>query len=424
MRILLAVSGGIDSMYMLNMASGLFPGASFAVAHCNFGLRGEESDADEALVRGRCAELGLECIAKRFTTESYASQHGISIEMAARELRYAWFAQVCREEGFDAVAVAHNAGDNAETLLLNLLRGAGTRGLRGMAERSTTAEGLTVLRPMLHIARAEIKAVMEQNGWCWREDRTNSENIYKRNILRNEVFPILERINPSVLKTLNEDMGRIAQVDDIAQTYFEECGISADAGEISLEALLALKHWKYVLYRLLSPLGLDEDSLDNLTEAIELSRSGQQLAGKVFGPVVCTNSSLIIKNGETAADRYSLEILPVSELESLKQPEGVLVMDAAKLAAACGCEVGELPSKMVVRKWREGDWMRPLGLRGRKKLSDMFVDLKFNPVQKEKAMVIQTMDDHSKVAALLFCRISEEVKVDASTTTVLRLKKD
>ena len=134
MRILLAVSGGIDSMYLANRAPELFPGARFAVAHCNFTLRGAESDGDEAFVRDWCAAHALDCFVQRFDTAAYATEHGVSIEMAARELRYAWFARLCREKGFDAVAVAHNADDNAETMLLNLLRGTGTRGLRGMGE--------------------------------------------------------------------------------------------------------------------------------------------------------------------------------------------------------------------------------------------------------------------------------------------------
>ena len=132
MKVLLAVSGGIDSMYMLHRAPELFPGASFAVAHCNFSLRGEESDGDEAFVRDACAALGVECFVKRFDTPGHAAANGVSVEMAARELRYAWFAELCSAHGFDTLATAHNANDNAETLFLNLLRGSGTKGLRGM----------------------------------------------------------------------------------------------------------------------------------------------------------------------------------------------------------------------------------------------------------------------------------------------------
>ena len=142
MKVLLAVSGGIDSMYMLHRAPDLFPGASLAVAHCNFRLRGAESDGDEAFVREECEKAGLTLFVKRFDTSAHASANGISIEMAARELRYAWFRELCREHGFDAVATAHNANDNAETLILNLLRGTGTKGLRGIPDHGS------IVRPL------------------------------------------------------------------------------------------------------------------------------------------------------------------------------------------------------------------------------------------------------------------------------------
>ncbi|MBO4565976.1 MAG: tRNA lysidine(34) synthetase TilS [Bacteroidales bacterium] len=151
MRILLAVSGGIDSMYLLHRAPELFPGASFAVAHCNFGLRGAESDGDEAFVRAECGKLGVDCYVERFDTLGYAGEHGISVEMAARELRYAWFSSLCQSPGFDALATAHNANDNAETLILNLLRGTGTKGLRGIpggsVAQSVPPETSASLRP-------------------------------------------------------------------------------------------------------------------------------------------------------------------------------------------------------------------------------------------------------------------------------------
>ena len=140
MKVLLAVSGGIDSMYMLHRAPELFPGASIAVAHCNFRLRGDDSDGDESFVREACKAAGIDFYVSRFNTTEYASEHGISIEMAARELRYSWFRKLCTAEGFDALATAHNANDNAETLILNLLRGTGTKGMRGIPSACFTSQ--------------------------------------------------------------------------------------------------------------------------------------------------------------------------------------------------------------------------------------------------------------------------------------------
>ncbi|MCQ2156703.1 MAG: tRNA lysidine(34) synthetase TilS [Bacteroidales bacterium] len=338
MRILLAVSGGIDSMYLANRAPELFPGASFAVAHCNFSLRGEESDGDEEFVRGWCAERGISFFGMRFDTAAYASEKGISIEMAARELRYGWFARICREEGFDALAVAHNANDNAETLMLNLLRGTGSKGLRGMAAvgslptaeidgqvhsgdtvfsaavarlhsgdvgcadptlkgpPSYVAEGGTVsgvdlttrcsgtvsrvdritinsdtkkpilLRPLLKTSRAEIEQWMTKNGCRWREDRTNADSDFKRNKIRNLVFPLFAEINPSFIRTLSEDMERFAEVDDIAEDLFRESGLTLP---VKVDSLLEHKRWKYLLWRLLEPYGFSQPTFDKLTRLLE-----------------------------------------------------------------------------------------------------------------------------------------------------------
>ncbi len=282
MRILLAVSGGIDSMYLANRAPELFPGARFAVAHCNFGLRGAESDGDEAFVRAWCTEHGMECFTERFDTRAYAAEHGQSIEMAARELRYAWFWRLLDEQGFDAVAVAHNADDNAETLLLNLLRGTGTRGLRGMGDRDG------IVRPLLETSRAEIREWMEAHGLPWREDSTNADSSPKRNRIRNEVFPVFARINPSFVRTLGDDMRRIARVDDIAESYFRSVreGLTLPDGAIKIAKVLALEHWEYVLWRLVEEYGLSGPTFEKLVALLrryrEEPRGTVTIGGKVF----------------------------------------------------------------------------------------------------------------------------------------------
>lgn len=398
MRILLAVSGGIDSMYMLNRASELFPDASFAVANCNFSLRAEEADQDSQFVVNWCSEHGIECFTRKFNTKEYASQKGISIEMAARDLRYDWFAQLCASEGFDAVAVAHNANDNAETLLLNLLRGTGSKGIRGMGESK-------ILRPLLGISRDEIHQWMQEHGCTWREDSTNAQTEYKRNRIRNSVFPIFESINPSFIRTLNEDMKRFAQVDDIADDYFlsNRSSVLLEDGSIGVKALMALKHWEYVLYRLLEDSGINAEQLQDLQEAL---RRGD-VAGKVFGPVVGASGRLEL-NKPSEYRKPVVEMLDRSEILQLKQPAGILIMDADKV-----------PQPLKIRPWQEGDWFRPLGMRGKKKLSDLFVDLKWSVVRKESALVVE-LDGHH-VAALLYERIDGSVRVTDSTKSVIRL---
>lgn len=289
MRILLAVSGGIDSMYLANRAPELFPGASFAVAHCNFKLRGAESDSDEAFVREWCSRHGIECFVTHFDTTGHAAQEGISIEMAARNMRYTWFSELCRANGFDALATAHNANDNAETLMLNLLRGTGSKGLRGMSETGH-GFGMTILRPLLGTSREEIEKWMMDRGVEWHEDRTNAENEFKRNKIRNCVFPLFKEINPSFIQTLGADMQRFAQVDDIAEDYYREAlgkGIfDAAEGSISVPGLLELKHWRYVLWRLLENCGFSQQTFEKLVELLQRYQTGPMgtvtLSGKKF----------------------------------------------------------------------------------------------------------------------------------------------
>lgn len=384
-------------MYMANRAPELFPGARLAVAHCNFSLRGEESDADEAFVREWCSGKGIECHTVRFDTESYASERGISIEMAARELRYNWFAELRREYGYDAVAVAHNANDNAETLILNLLRGTGSRGIRGMGDRDG------IVRPLLGTTREQIREWMCERGIPWREDRTNADSSYRRNLIRNEVFPLFGRINPSFIRTLNADMARFAQADDIAEDYFLSVRdtVKDTDGSIFTERLLSLRHWEFVLWRLLEDTGIGQEEFNSLVSTL---RSGRQYAGRSFGPVTGAHKRIVTVRRQNSRELH-WEIVERGEIGSLKQPQGILVADA-----------DTLPMPPVVRRWRNGDWMVPYGMKGRKKISDMLTDLKYTRQEKEEAEVIELNGSH--VAALLCRRIDDSVKITGSTEKV------
>ena len=226
-KVLLAVSGGIDSMCMAHLflhSESLGEKGRFEVAHCNFSLRGEESDGDESLVRNWCLENGIPFHSERFDTERYASYNGISIEMAARELRYGWFASLSESEGFNSVAVAHNANDNAETLLLNLTRGTGLKGITGMRDvsplPSSCPSKAVLIRPLLSFTRKEIIGYAKELYIPYREDRTNALDEYKRNRIRHQLIPVLEELNPSLLATLRADMDHFREAEEITDEYF------------------------------------------------------------------------------------------------------------------------------------------------------------------------------------------------------------
>ena len=416
-------------------------GGEYAVAHCNFHLRGAESDADAEFVQEWAENHGVQFFRADFDTSAYAAEHGISIEMAARELRYAWFARVAIEHGFDAIAVAHNANDNAETLILNLLRGTGLRGLRGMAaETSLPPERVRLLRPMLGMTREEIEAYAAEHGIEYREDSTNANVDYKRNRIRNAVFPEFAQINPSFVRTLNADMERFAQADGIVEDYFREAeGKVLKDGKIAVPELLSLKHWKYIVFRLLEPYGFHADTLDSVVRLLKDHASGEEgtFSGKRFlSPthILETSAGAMTVRERTDGDEdpcplsvpgpgdYSfhgrtvrIEVLSREAGMPLKQPEGVLVCDAAAL-----------PFPFTLRGWQPGDWMRPFGMEGRaKKLSDLFADRKMSLTDTENAVVVYSPELDSagdgRVAAVAGVRMDEALRVREGSARILRI---
>ena len=434
--VLLAVSGGVDSMCLADLFLKNYGPDSFAVAHCNFHLRGEESDADEALVRAWAEENGVVCHVTGFDTEAHALTEGISIEMAARELRYTWFDKLCREHGYSAVAVAHNANDNAETLILNLLRGTGIRGLSGMSQVSDLPYGSSqakLIRPILGCTRKMIEGYAFVHKLPYREDSTNASCDYKRNRIRNEVFPIFEKINPSFVRTLNREMGYFSEASEMVDDY---CSANVGSGEvISISSLLSHKHWRYLLSYMLEPSGFNSSTLASLESLLESDRT---ISGKSFESdthVVLTGRdslNILLKqdmpvdkddifmpvhgdgiyhvNGKTV----KVESLPWSQDMPLKQSEGILQFDADRL---------RFP--FALRRWRQGDWFIPFGMKGKKKVSDLFADLKYDALAKSSAvMIVDCCDrtrEESRIAAVHGLRIDDNYKITRKTSRIIRI---
>ena len=468
---LLAVSGGVDSMCLADMWVRCFGAESCAIAHCNFNLRGEDSDGDEALVTGWAQEHGVRMHKVSFETVQYANENGISIEMAARELRYRWFGELCQEHGYQAVVVAHHADDNAETMVLNMVRGAGLKGISGMKsvsplplsrhceERSALRHceersDVAILRPLLTFTRKQI----EGHAFTWkvpyREDKTNASTEYRRNSIRHEVFPLFERMNPSYVRTLNREMTYFKDASDIVDDWCRaqlphviarsEATWQSVPLAISTPALLAIPQWRYLLYYILEPYGFNSSVLESLENLLASDRT---ISGKRFesdGYVLLTErdtlvvmpqssrptSPLSFRPTEGSAEiftpvripgtyhvngtRVVVETLPWPPDMPLKQPEGTIVLDAAKL---------KFP--FVLRKWRAGDWMIPLGMKGKKKISDLFTDLKYGHTQKECAVILVDMTgdfaEQQHVAGVAGVRIDDRYKVTDNTETIIRI---
>ena len=407
--VLVAVSGGRDSMVLAEKVRRA--GGPFAIAHCNFRLRGVESDADEAFVRAWAAKYGVPCHVQAFDTEAFAAAEGISIEMAARKLRYHWFGQLCREHGYEAVLTAHHAGDNAETFFLNLLRGSGVKGLCGMSEESYLPDSdyadIPLRRPLLHTTRAEIDALAAEWGLSWREDRTNAENTVKRNKLRNQVFPLLREINPSFEATLAADMDRLRLVEKIADSYYQEqAGLVWDGRRVDTALLKTIPGWEYILYRILEGEGMEPPLI---AQATDIVRSGQ--SGRRAGTFISA-TGLLVREEAVGTPEIQVEEAPWETGRSPVMPEGVLAVDADKVHG-----------NLIADRWVAGDWIRPLGMRGRKKLQDWFKDRHWSLVDKKRAVVVRDsgLTDQHHVVAVAGQTIDEAYKITSDTRRILKI---
>ena len=360
---LLAVSGGIDSICLASLFLNSSAGRRFAVAHCNFHLRGEDSDSDEALVAAWCGRNGVRYHKADFDTEQYASSHSVSIEMAARELRYDWFASLCKDNGYYGVAVAHNANDNAETLILNLLRGTGLRGITGMQVETVVPvtrdelSGVRLLRPMLSFNRNQIEEYVAANSLVYHDDRTNAETVYKRNRIRHLVFPVFESLNPSFLTTFAREMNAFSEVQEIADDYFISVreSVCEPAGKdellrVNAVRLCHLKHYKYVLYRLLEVYGFRDRLLEPVVRLLE---SGKTFSGKVFEApgyeLITAGECLIVRK----ADRVVSDSPVVNECADVHGDRANLqgnLRGGVTVGAPVGVQGGKRGSVTVVKQ--------------------------------------------------------------------------
>lgn len=426
-RMLLAVSGGIDSMTMADLFLHSALRLPLAVAHFNFHLRGADSDGDEAFVADWCRRNGIPFFWQEADTAAYAAAHGLSVEMAARRLRYDWFAGLCREQCFTHLAVAHNLDDNAETLLLHLLRGTGLRGLTGIretiplpgADDAFGSVGVQLIRPMLDFSRREIEAYAVRAGVEFRVDATNADVSIARNRLRHEVFPQLAQINPAFLRTLQTEMRHFGQAERLLDEVFA-AGRADVASErdgvlvIDIPALRRKGQCGWWLYRLLEGRGFNADQLG------QIERSLDALSGKTF----LSATHRLVK------DRRELRVYPLSlpgsadltdrldvrtfavipGFDPKQKPDDVLFVDADKV---------RLP--LAARPPKEGDRFRPFGMhRGTRLLSDFFTDLKLDVEQKRREVVVTMQNENGDevIVAIAGRRIDDRFKVTARTRSV------
>lgn len=430
--VLLAVSGGVDSMVMSELASRCPYISRIAVAHCNFSLRSDESDGDEALVRKWAESKGLPLFAVRFDTRKYAESHSLSIEMAARELRYEWFERIAEENGYDYVAVAHNLNDNVETFFLNLMRGTGVKGLSGMKELSGR-----ILRPMLGFTREQIEDFASSKGVPYRTDSTNLSTEYKRNRIRHCIFPVLKELNPSFLKTMIRNMRYISEVSDMADRMIasESGKVSRSFGGGCMVPLNGFSAPSYSVFRLLSEYGFNSAVCEDI---LRVSEDSAAPVGKLF--YSDTHLAVI---GRGQVEVYPLEQVPFSMKGKMKLDEILIeavqlsqesdfecvfgrhtmsfrLADQPPLAGCLYADADLLSFPLRIRCWNQSDRIRPFGMKGTRKLSDIFSDAKLNVVEKSLLPVVE--DSSGRIVFVGNLRSSEDFRASTDTARYLSFR--
>ena len=395
-RVLVAVSGGPDSVVLLDALhrEGFF----VVIAHCNFHLRGEDSNLDAEFVKGLANKYQAPYCQIDFDTEREAKERGVSIEMVARDLRYEWFERMAEEWQCERIAVAHNADDVVETFFLNLIRGSGLQGLSGMAELRGK-----IVRPLLKVSRKQIMDYIVEYDLQYRIDATNLETIYTRNKIRHNVIPQLEEINPSFLDTMADNMRFIASAQSIVEAYAAEAykrvvTIEDERIVFDLKKLEEYQGVDTLLFIWLSKYGFSSDVV------MQLYRSLDDISGKQFysathrivigrGVLECTmhNAQCTIHNSQFTIGKTQFTIDEPIKLE-IKEIDRAN-FEVIKSANVACLDADKLQYPLTLRRWQQGDWFIPFGMKGRKKLSDFFVDKKFTMNDKEQLWLLTSGDD-------------------------------
>lgn len=415
--VVVGLSGGADSVALLNLLVQL--DYRCIALHCNFHLRGDESMRDERFAERIARRLDIPFCKTDFDTTAYAAERHLSIEMAARELRYNWFEEMRRRLGAQAIAVAHHRDDSVETLLMNLIRGTGIRGLGGIRPRNGY-----VVRPLLSVSRDEILSWLKEQGLSYVTDSTNLSDAYTRNFIRLRVLPLLEELNPSVRQSIARTSDHLSSTEAIYIYMVEEARqqVWEETGRLSIAKLLSYPSPDTILYELLKPYGFTRQVADDVFRSLE-GESGRLFYAPEYRLLKDRDFLLLAPVRTEEPQSYSFaaeEVLDETwsgpiELSFFKT---VITNDFCirkdKHIAYFDCDKLSFP--LTLRKWKEGDWFVPFGMQGRKKLSDYFSDHKFSRLDKEQVWLLCSGEE---VIWIVGERTSNRFRIDKKTNSVL-----
>lgn len=424
-KILLAVSGGVDSMVMTDLF--VKSGYKFSMAHCNFHLRGEESNRDEAFVREYAEKNNIELFVQDFDTYSYMDKEKKSLEMSARELRYDWFKRIAEENGFNYLATAHHADDSIETFLINLLRGTGIAGLHGILPKSGY-----IIRPLLFVGRKKITEYSQRNNIDFVEDSTNKDTKFTRNKIRNEIVPLLKDISPNFDVVLKKDIERLRETEQVFRSVVDKTKKEilkkkGDRVEISIEELKKLNPLHIFVYEILSEYGFNESNINAICDSLEdNSTSGKMFYSDTYRLLRDRKYLFITKReDEGASENYTIENYntkidrPISlHLETLRDLRFIRI-PKEKSVAMFDYDLLKFP--LELRHWKPGDVFSPFGLHGKQKLSDFFTNQKYSIIDKERQWLLCSGDD---IIWVVGERISDKYKITNKTKTIYKVEID
>lgn len=418
---LLAVSGGIDSVVMAHLFHNL--GVTAGIAHCNFGLRGEESDGDEAFVRELAVRYNFPFFVTRPDVKSFAGSASVSTQMAARELRYQWFEKIRQESGYQWVATAHHANDSLETLLLNLARGTGLAGLTGIAPVNGN-----LIRPLLFSNRAEVSRYATENDIHWREDRTNATDDYYRNKIRHHVIPVLSELNPSLEATFNASSERLRAANALLEAHLQNWKTQAvrnEAGTIRIRIadILGETEPTYRLWAVLQDFGFQYSQIRGIIATLG-GISGKQFFSPTHDLLVDRDYLVLKASSETSDDAELI----------IERPDVTMDWRGAKLTlrilpersqfnfdrTTIAVDPGLLTFPLTLRKWRQGDIFQPFGMGGKhKKVSDLLIDNKIDRFEKDRTAVL--LNGNGEIIWVVGIRADERFKISATTGNTLMI---
>ncbi|MDU8886280.1 tRNA lysidine(34) synthetase TilS [Yeosuana sp. MJ-SS3] len=414
-KLLIAISGGIDSVVLTHLCAKT--NFNISLAHCNFNLRGKESDADEDFILKLAENLNLEVFIQNFSTEDYANEKKLSIQMAARELRYHWFVELAEQLNFDYILTAHHADDNLETFLINLTRGTGLDGLTGIPEINDK-----IVRPLLKFSREHIEAYAKDNNLNWREDSSNASTKYVRNKLRHEVIPNLKEINSQLLQSFNNTLQHLKDVNEIVEDRIEAVSddvvkhISKSEIHYNIAEIQKLNNPKAYLYELLKDYNFNEwDDVLNLLKAQS-------------GKFITSDSHRLLKDREKLilskkhSDNYN--VISISEVsQHIEIPIGRLNLELVKQIEETGIssiyvDKDLLKFPLYVRQWEKGDYFYPFGMHGKKKLSKYFKDEKLSLLEKENTWLLCSEND---IVWIINKRLDNRFKITEATEKIVKI---